>query len=327
MDPKANFSADQEDTDMKTRAMGYSVVAAAVVCALSLVLVAKPAAQNRPGGQNGAQASSAPIPRTPDGHPDISGFWGAGGGNPTTNEDGSGQGALGYRASDGSVLFDFGGPNNAQLKATQSTNQPHYKPEYAAKVKELGDSFYGGSSNLDPMVQCKPLGNPRGSFGTMQIAQTPTFIAILFEEAMNDRIIYTDGRQHPKDFDSAYQGDSIGHWEGDTLVVDVAGLNDDTWYAGGVNSNQIYSTLHSDQEHVTERWAVQGDQITYTATVEDPVMLAEPWVINPRRVRRAEKGDYLLQYACNSTDYGHIVKPTATDQFKCVYGGTRPECH
>ena len=303
----------------RTRLVHYGVVAAALLGALSLT-VSQPAAQSRSAGQSGAQSA---VPRTPDGHPDISGFWS----NPQQNtEDGSGPGHLGIRADDGSVLFDFGGPNNAQLKATQSTNQPHYRPEYAAKVKALGDSFYGGSSNQDPMVQCKPLGVPRGSFGTMQIAQTPKFITILFEEPQDDRVIYTDGRTHPSDLDTSYMGDSVGHWEGDTLVVDVAGLNDETWYAGGVNSNMIYSTLHSDKEHVIERWTVQGNQITYQATVEDPVMLAEPWVITPRHVQRAEKGDYLMQFACNNTDEGHIIQPTATDQFHCVYGGTRAEC-
>ena len=160
----------------------------------------------------------------------------------------------------------------------------------------------------------------------MHLVQNPSFIAVLFEAPMNDRIIYTDGRPHPKDMETSFMGHSIGHWEGDTLVVDVAGLNDETWYAGGVNSNQIYSTIHSDKEHVTERWAVKPNEITYTATVEDPIMLAEPWVINPRRVQPAEPSDYLLQYNCITNDVGHIIQPTETDKFRCVYGGTRPEC-
>jgi hypothetical protein len=304
--------------------MTYGAAALALAAALSLMLVTMPAAQN--GGQGAAARAGAgnAIKRFPDGHPDINGFWS----NPQQNtEDGSGPGHLGIRSDDGSVLFDFGGPNNAQLKAKQRTDQPHYKPEYAGKVKELGDSMYGGSSGLDPMVQCKPLGVPRGSFGTMHIVQNPQFIAVMTEAPMNDRIIYTDGRPHPKDLDTSYMGDSIGHWEGDTLVVDVTGLNDETWYAGGVNSNMIYSTIHSDKEHVVERWTVKGNEIDYAATVEDPVMLAEPWVIPPRRVQRADAGDYLLQFGCNATDADHIVHPTATDQFKCVYGGTRPECH
>jgi hypothetical protein len=304
---------------MSSRNLHFGLAVAAVAAGLSLLMVSLPAAQN---GTAGAKASGATIKRFPDGHPDLNGYWS----NPQVNtEDGSGPGHLGVRAADGSVLFDFGGPNNAQLKATQRTDQPHYKPEYAAKVKALGDSFYGGSSNQDPMVQCKPLGIPRGGFGTMHIVQNPSFIALLFESPMDDRIIYTDGRPHPKDLETSFMGDSIGHWEGDTLVVDVAGLNDETWYAGGVNSNQIYSTIHSDKEHVVERWTVKPTEIDYQATVTDPVMLVDPWIVN-RRVQRAASDDYLLQYNCITNDVGHIVHPTDKDQFRCVYGGTRPEC-
>jgi hypothetical protein len=304
---------------MRIRPLHYGLATASVVAGLSLLMVSLPAAQN---ADTAAKASSATIKRFPDGHPDLNGFWS----NPQANtEDGSGPGQLGFRSADGSVLFDFGGPNNAQLKAKQRTDQPQYKPEYAAKVKALGDSFYGGSSNLDPMVQCKPLGIPRGGFGTMHIVQNPSFIALLFESPMDDRIIYTDGRPHPKDLETSFMGDSIGHWEGDTLVVDVAGLNDETWYAGGVNSNQIYSTIHSDKEHVVERWTVKPTEIDYQATVTDPVMLAEPWIVN-RRVQRGQSDDYLLQYNCITNDVGHIVQPTEKDQFRCVYGGTRPEC-
>ena len=306
---------------MKSR-LSMLVVSAFVMCLVSLVFVSMPFAQYETPAAN-ANPAAGTMKRMPDGHPDINGFWS----NPQQNtEDGSGPGHLGVRLSDGSALFDFGGPNNAQLKATQSTNQPHYKPEFAAKVKALGDSMYGGSSNLDPMVQCKPLGIPRGAFGSMHLVQNPSFIAVLFEAPMNDRIIYTDGRPHPKDMETSFMGHSIGHWEGDTLVVDVAGLNDETWYAGGVNSNQIYSTIHSDKEHVIERWTVKPNEITYQDTVEDPVMLAEPWVITPRRVQPAVASDYLLQYNCITNDVGHIIQPTETDKFRCVYGGTRPEC-
>ena len=271
-----------------------------------------------------AQQKTAPtraIARMPDGHPDINGFWM----NPvTTSADGTGTGPeavqhVATRVSDGSVLFDFAGPNTAQLERRQQANQPHYKPEYAAKVKEIADRMYGGSTNEDPMVQCKPLGIPRGAFGTMEIVQTPKVIALLFEEPMNDRVIYTDGRQHPKDLDTSFMGHSVGRWEGDTLVVDVTGLNDETWYAGGVNTDMKFSTVHSDQEHVVERWTVAGDAIAYQATVEDPVMLAEPWVINPRHVQRAGSEDYLMQFNCITNDVGHIIQPSEKDRFICVF--------
>ena len=117
-------------------------------------------------------------------------------------------------------------------------NEPPYKPEYMAKVKEIAATEYDGTTPLDPQMDCKPLGVPRAGIDAMQIVQTPEVIAILYEGAPYSlyRIIYTDGRPHPKDLDTTYMGDSIGHWEGDTLVVDVVGLSDETWLAGGVAS-------------------------------------------------------------------------------------------
>ena len=301
---------------MERRLIQRSLCAAVLLSAPSVVWL---------HAQPQAAAPAKAIARMPDGHPDLNGFWA----NPQkTSEDGTDSGPeqithVATRIADGSVLFDFAGPNNAQLERRQQANQPHYKPEYAVKVKDIADHMYGGSTNADPMVQCKPLGVPRGGFGTMQIVQTPKVIALLFEEPSNDRVIYTDGRPHPKDLDTSFMGHSIGHWEGDTLVVDVAGLNDETWYAGGVNTDMKFSTIHSDKEHVTERWTVNGDVLTYQATVEDPVMLAEPWVINPRRVQRAATDEYLMQFNCITNDVGHIIEPSEKDKFICVF--CRPE--
>lgn len=134
------------------------------------------------------------------------------------------------------------------------------------------------------MFACKPLGVPRGAVGTMQVVQTPQVTAFLYELQPGPvfRLIYTDGRAHPKpdDLDTSFLGDSIGHWEGDTLVVDTIGLNDETWLGGGF-AGPKYARIHSDQEHVIERWTRDGDTLTYEATVEDPVMLTKPWVITP----------------------------------------------
>ena len=71
------------------------------------------------------------------------------------------------------------------------------------------------------------------------------------------RIIYMDGREHPKDLDTSYMGNSIGHWEGDTLVIDTIGLNDETWL--GRNK---YQEIHSDKEHVVERWTRTSDVLS-----------------------------------------------------------------
>ena len=177
----------------------------------------------------------------------------------------------------------------------QEANQPPYKTEYMDKVKKIGATEYLGTSALDPEMLCRPYGIPRTGIGGMQIVQTPQLIALLYEGAPSSvyRIIYMDGRPHPKDFETSYMGDSIGHWEGDTLVVDVAGLNDDTWLGGSNHGRAKYTSIHSEKEHVIERWTRDGDVLTYQATVEDPVMFTKPWVLPARKVKMSNPGDYI----------------------------------
>ena len=284
----------------------------------------------------GCSVDGKTTPRTADGHPDLSGHWGGGGGG----EDAGGPNIV-TKSADGSVLFDFAGNDldengnpTSSVKATAPSpghvsfnigsdkpedNAP-YKPEFWAKAKAIGDETYGSANASDPSQACKPAGIPRGAFGEMQVVQSPGVIALVFSEGMNDRIIYTDGRPHPKHLDTSFQGDSIGHWEGDTLVVDVAGLNDETWLAGSFSAPK-YTNIHSDQEHVTERWAREGDTLTYQATVEDPVMFTKPWALKPRRTKHAgadaANDNGLMQFNCVPTDLGHLIKPTKDDQYYC----------
>jgi hypothetical protein len=259
------------------------------------------------------------TPRTADSYPDLSGVWL----NPFP--------AVSEKNQDGSVRFDIGigqGPAARPRKYPQPT-EPTYKPEYAAKVKAIVDSQYGASTPLDPEYDCKPMGVPRASMNAIQIVQTPKLIVILYESnfiGQTYRLIYTDGRGHPKDLDSSFLGDSVGHWEGDTLVVDVAGLNDETWLGGGQGhteppafgepyGHQIverFALIHSDQEHVTERYTRHGNLLTYEATVADPVMLTESWVLTPRHWFLGGPDDRLLESFCESRDKSHIITPSQT---------------
>jgi hypothetical protein len=270
----------------------------------------------------GCSVDGKTTPRTADGHPNLNGFWGgnAGGGGASTRQF--------ERGSDGSILFDFGTDFNDRSICNDDScidpNEPPYKPEYLEKVKKISATYYGGTTPLDPQMDCRPLGIPRTGIGGMQIVQTPEAIAILYEGAPYStfRLIFTDGRQHPKDLDTTFMGDSIGHWDGDTLVVDVTGLNDETWLAGGVGNRIKYGNIHSDQEHVIERWTRKGDVLTYEATVEDPVMFTKPWVITPRRVQHAGRGDSsidgLLETIC-TPDKAHFVPPSPNDVPSCNY--------
>jgi hypothetical protein len=258
----------------------------------------------------GCSVDGKTTPRTPDGHPDFSGFW-----------DIPFQGVVEKR-TDGSYGYFLGaaGPAPKPANPSPAPEQPSYKPEYAAKVKGLVDHEYGPTTSDDPVMDCKPLGVPRVMLPPLQIIQTPGLVAILYESNVTTstyRLIYTDGRPHQKDADPSYLGDSIGHWEGDTLIVDVVNLNDDSWLGGGQQGEGTskYAIFHSDQEHVIERYSRQGDTLTYEATVEDPVMLTKPWVIAPRRFKHGGPDDELMDNYCQNHDKGHFVAPTEEDHY------------
>ncbi len=326
---------------MKALHASYGFVAAFAGGLLSLgafLLCVPVAAQEGPpsGGSSAAQAK--PTPRTPDGHPDFSGFYNLGDiyhGDPL--EEKPGQHVV-ERANDGSVFFDYGGANGAggeagggaRVRQIQngkvnyldrlcvSCENPPYKPEYMAKVKAIADAEYDATSPLDPEYDCIPYGVPRGSLRgggsyAMHIVQNSQAIAFLYEDRPGPyfRIVYLDGRQHPADLDKSYFGDSIGHWEGDTLVVDVVGLNDETWLGSGRVGPKL-GMMHSDQLHVVERWTRNGDVITWEATVEDPVMFTKPWVMTPRQTQLAAAGDYIRPTMCVPYDKPHVMKSDLT---------------
>lgn len=262
-----------------------------------------------------------PTPRAADGHPELSGFWN----NPFAGVTLSG--------ADGQYGFLLGpkrDPSKPRPKYPEPT-EPSYKPQFAAKVKEIVDGQVGPTTALDPEMDCKPLGVPRAAAGPLQIIQNPKFIAILYESnfiGQTFRIIYTDGRSHPKDLDSSFLGDSIGHWEGDTLVVDVTGLNDETWLggaqghteapafgeAGGHQIIERYALIHSDQEHVVERYTRHGNMLIYEATVEDPAMFSGPWVLTPRHLLLGGPDDRLFESYCNNHDKSHLVTSSKDDK-------------
>jgi hypothetical protein len=321
---------------MKERRVIYDVVLSSVAAALSLGLPLTSPVPTRAQEKNvssNQSATSKPTPRTPDGHPDLSGFYNLVDiyhGDP--KEEKPGQHVV-SRGQDGSVFFDYGGANGstgddggARVRQTQngkvnlldrlcaSCEEPPYKPEYMAKVKAIGDAMFGDASPLDPQYECKPYGIPRGSLRggggyAMQIVQNAKVVAFLYEDRPGPyfRIIYIDGRPHPEDLDKSYFGDSIGHWEGDTLVVDVVGLNDETWLGSGTVGPK-YAMMHSDQLHVVERWTRNGDMLTWEATVEDPVMFTRPWVMTPRQTQIAAADDYIRPTMCLAFDKEHIMK-------------------
>jgi hypothetical protein len=331
---------------MRNRIYGLVVVVAVAV--LSLVLVTRPAAQGF-GQENTAaiaKAQAAATPRMSDGHPNLTGFWAAGGagegGTPDAPTDDAGAGAKKgdeftrsgdheiTRTPDGSVFFSYAGANGGTeagvdgYDATPKMTAP-YKPEYATKVQKILSVQYGRTNINDPNDACEPAGVPRASFGGF-VVSSPEAVAIMYEATPGPyyRIVYTDGRNHPKDWDTSYMGHSIGHWEGDTLVVDTVALDDTTWLQNAGNS------IHSDKEHVVERWTRKGNVVTVETTVEDPVMFSKPWVLPVRHVmlntgNPDTYGNTIIPSMCNTNDHSHWV---VNDKYVCnwcnsekVYGG------
>jgi len=306
---------------MKPHLSRYGLAAAALLAAGLLMFVSASKAQQR-GGRADA-AASKPTPRMADGHPDFTGFWldqvaGINYGNDAgASEDGNLT-----RLPDGSTIFLYGGaqasvPNEGPVSTAVPANAPPYKPEYMAKVQQLVAGIYGDantSSPYDPMNECKPDGVPRAGISGAHIIMNPAGVAILYENNPGPvyRLIYTDGRPHPADLDTSYMGNSIGHWEGDTLVIDTTGLNDETWLG-----RSKFQEIHSDKEHVVERWTRQGDTLTRTAVVEDPVMFTKPWNVGPERTTLANPGDYIQPEMCRTNDKAHLIQQTQDNQYKC----------
>jgi hypothetical protein len=156
----------------------------------------------------------------------------------------------------------------------------------------------------DPEGLCLPPGIPRlmATPFPFQIFQLPDRVLFVFEGGAHIwRAIYTDGRTHPKDPNPSFLGDSIGHWEGDTLVVDVVGFNDTTWLDQDGHP-------HTEALHVVERYT-RTDEMTlhYEVTIDDPKAYTKPW--SSGYTIPWSPGTELLEYICqeNNKDLPHMV--------------------
>jgi hypothetical protein len=163
--------------------------------------------------------------------------------------------------------------------------------------KAAFDRFNG---TTDP---CLPVGVTRQANAPdpVQIVQTPQRVVIMYESWAVFRSIPTDGRDHPKNLDPTWLGNSVGKWEGDTLVIDVTGMNDKT--ALDTNGHP-----HSDKLHLIERLRRTGPKtMSYEVTVDDPVAYTAPWTQS--RVFQLKPGWELMEYVCleNEKDRQHLV--------------------
>jgi hypothetical protein len=296
------------------------MAAAAVLGLVFLLLVSISAAQNS------TSPAAKPTPRTAWGTPDLNGFYYSrtGPGVAFYGKNEVGDAGLTVKTEDGSIFYNHVSPGEIGIRRESSVAEgsvetdpfPPYKPEWLEKAKATAKRSQGNMNLDDPALQCQPFGVPRGesnmSLG-LEIIQTRDRIALLYEDTPGGqwRLIYTDGRQHPEDFDSSHFGHSVGRWEGATLVVDVVGITEDTMLTDVARSGPYTGmlTLHSDQLHVIERWTRKGDELIYEATVEDPVALTKPWKMRPISTSIAAKGDYIKPQWCTTLDTKHLIIP------------------
>lgn len=259
-----------------------------------------------------AAEAPAKIPRLKDGRPDLNGIWQA---LNSANYDLEPHAARAALAMVPGQFVPVPAPPVVAMGATGSVpagmgvvagNDIPYKPEALEKKKENQKNWLSS----DPEIKCYLPGVPRATYMPypFQIFQSKDYTFFAYEYAGAVRNIYMkDPGPSPAD---SWMGQSVGKWDGDTLVVTVTGFNDQTWFDRAGNH-------HSDKLKVTERYTMRdADHLLYEATIEDPNTFTRPWKISMPLYRRIEPNAQLMQFKCvefvEELMYGELrKKPTA----------------
>ena len=264
-----------------------AIVASAAALAVAVVCLGETAlTQARP---------TYKAPRTADGKPNLNGVWQALNTANWNLED--------HNATQGPVIALGASFSVPPGRGVVEGGTIPYNPEALAKKKQNAANWM----TRDPEVKCYLPGIPRATYQGMpfQIVQTPKDILMAYEFANASRVVYMDPKTEasPGNF---WMGWSRGRWEGETLVVDVTGFTDQTWFDRAGNH-------HSEALHVVERYTATGpDHLLYEATIEDPNVFTKPWKISMPLYRRIERNAQLLEYICvefaEELMYGHLTK-------------------
>jgi hypothetical protein len=219
------------------------------------------------GKGKGKARPTGPTPRMADGKPDFSGLWNGGG--PVGDV---GQGLM-----------------------------PGEEISLTPWGKKIMDSR---QSKDDPEANCLPTGIPRIAPYPWRVLQTSTHIFYLFEGNIHSfRQIFVDGRKHPDDPDPTWYGHSVGHWEGDTLVIDTVGYNDKFWF-------DFKGHPHTEKLHTIERWTRKDlGTLVSEVTIDDPGAYTKPFTVS--FTARLRPNEELMEYICqeNEQDAKHIKGP------------------
>lgn len=225
----------------------------------------------------GAPDFAAPAPRTAYGKPDFTGVW-------------QGYGTLGGSPAQAEPVSPEAPPLAGFLNVAQNMQAPlPLRPEGAAILAARRAN--NGKDN--PEAVCLPMGilqfHTQGA--PRKFIQTPGVLVILYEASMGIRQIFTDGRSLPTDDPQPWwYGYSVGHWEGDTLVVETAGLRDDGWL-------DVFGTPLTEAAKVTERFRrVNFGRMEIDVTIDDPKAYTAPWTV--RVNQRVMPDQELLEFVC-----------------------------
>ena len=249
-------------------------VALALASVLSLFVFSSGAgaqAQAQGGQGRGGQAKPAETSKEPFDPHDFTGVWGGASINPLTREE--------------PPMSAWGLQRYKQAK-TNWSNPP-----------------VTGADDNDPVLRCEPAGIPRlynGFAHPIEFMQAPDKIVQLFEADSIYRIFYLN-RQHPPHPDELWFGDSIAHWEGNTLVVDTTDFNDRTWL-------DTWGHPHSNQMHMVEKFTrINHDQLQDDITIDDPIAYTKTWG-GQKTWKLQPKNDELLEYLCSPSDEAQVIQ-------------------
>jgi hypothetical protein len=262
--------------------------------------------------QNAAAApktAGGSVPRTKDGKPDLQGYWRMPADVAITNYVEEHPGGFGIRESR-QVIVD---PPDGKLP---------YQP-WAAAERDRRRRF--DSSYEDPEGHCFLSGLPRQMYVLVpgfQILETPGHIAIPFEYIHAYRVIRMTSGPHLPDAIRLWEGDSIGKWDGDTLVVDTTNFNGKTWL-------ELSGDFVSDAEHTTERFTlVDADTLRWEMKVDDPKVYTKPWTMVLDYSRNKQKGYEQWEEACHegNEDLAHTksIASALARERGATHGDTYP---
>jgi hypothetical protein len=261
---------------MKPSRLARTYLFAAAVCLASPMLHAQWLGYKAPGAPrtaNGNVNMTAPVPKLPDGHPNLAGTW---------------------ESEEGYFL---------DLAKDLKPGELVMTPWAAALQHERESSLHNG----DLMVQCMPPGVPRmnmsnGMVHPFKIVPSYGLYLLLYETSANStfRQIYMDGRPLPKDPNPSWLGYSVGHWEGNTLVIETTGFNGKAWIDTGKGHPQ------TEEGKVTERFTRKDfGHLEMDITIEDPKAYVKPWRVHVPAHLLADS-DLIETYCENEKDTGHM---------------------